>query len=59
MISIILLVFAFVFFCIATWMPPEPNPSRWSRLISAGLAAWVLADILSRAPIAFAHPGLW
>jgi hypothetical protein len=59
MLTLILLVFAFVFFCIATWMPPDPAPARWSRLISAGLAAWVLAELVNRAPGAFAHPGLW
>ena len=59
MLALILLVFAFVFFCIATWMPPDPAPARWSRLISAGLAAWVLAELIARAPGAFQHPGLF
>ncbi len=45
MISLILLVFAFVLFCISGSLAPEP----WkSRLVCYGLACWVLAEILTR-----------
>ena len=36
----ILLVFAFVFFCIAA-IPYEPASPYWNRLCAAGLACWV------------------
>lgn len=49
--SVICLVFAFVLFCIAAfWRPPEPQtPWRWS-LIAAGLAFWVLSDLVKYIP---------
>jgi len=49
MISTILLVFAFVLFCIAGLYQPEPAPWR-SRLICFGLACWVLAELLKAVP---------
>lgn len=51
--STILLVFAFVFFCIGTffgpWTPAAPAPwyGRFN-FVSAGLAAWSLADLLAK-----------
>jgi hypothetical protein len=45
----ILLVFAFVLFTIAAvWNPSAPSPAApwFGRLIAAGLACWVLADVL-------------
>lgn len=50
MLTLILLVFAFVLFAIAGGWNPQP-PSPWfSRLVAAGLAFWVLAEILGRTP---------
>jgi hypothetical protein len=50
----ILLVFAFVFFCIGTFAsrnsPPGPgNPAWYVRFnfVSAGLAVWVLSILLA------------
>ena len=45
MLGTILLVFAFVIFCIAAWWNPPP-PYR-GNLIAAGLAFWVLSILLS------------
>jgi hypothetical protein len=49
---LILLVFAFVFFCIGTFYGPNaPAPATWYgrfNVVSAGLAAWVLTEILIR-----------
>ncbi len=52
MLSTILLVFAFVFFCIATFWPfagPSAPGSLWGRFnpIAAGLAFWVLTLLIS------------
>lgn len=48
MIALILLVFAFVLFVIAGAWNPQP-PSPWfSRLAAAGLAFWVLSELLGR-----------
>jgi Na+-transporting NADH:ubiquinone oxidoreductase subunit NqrB len=49
---LIFLVFAFVLFCIAAfWRPPEPQtPWRWS-LLAAGLAFWVLAELIGHIPL--------
>jgi hypothetical protein len=47
--KIILLVFAFVFFCISTFMVEVQPGVVWYRrfsFVSAGLACWVLVDIL-------------
>lgn len=46
MISLILLVFAFVLFCIAAWNVP----AIWN-LVAAGLALWVLSSILATSAI--------
>ncbi len=46
-IPLILLVLAFVLFCVGGWLAPEPRP--FTRFACAGLAAWVLAEILTRA----------
>jgi len=42
MINILLLMFAFVLFVIATFSLASPY---WNRLISAGLACWVAAQL--------------
>jgi CHASE2 domain-containing sensor protein len=47
MIHLILLIFAFVLFAIASWGPPIPP--RYS-LVAAGLAFWSLSEILKNAP---------
>jgi len=44
MLHLILLVFAFVLFCLGAWVVPTRI-----NLISAGLACWVLAEILTGA----------
>jgi len=44
MLSIILMVFAFVLFALAAFGVPNP-PQRWN-LVAAGLAAWVLSLLL-------------
>lgn len=53
MVGTILLVFAFVFFCIGTFWggpypanPPAPWYGRFS-FVSAGLACWVLSVLLA------------
>lgn len=43
-VKLLLLVFAFVFFAVATIWRPEPPTYRLS-LIAAGLACWVGASI--------------
>jgi hypothetical protein len=43
-VGLVLLVFSFVFFCIAVWAATQPDP-LWKRVISLGLAALVAADI--------------
>jgi hypothetical protein len=47
LITLILLVFAFVLFVLAGCNVPSP---RWN-LIGWGLACWVLATILERGPV--------
>jgi hypothetical protein len=59
MLALILLVFAFVFFCIATFgwrsaatAPGLPVTSSWYgrfNFVAAGLALWVLVEIVGRA----------
>jgi hypothetical protein len=44
MLTLILLVFAFVCFLLATFW--QPSPPRFN-LIAAGLAAWVLSVLLA------------
>jgi hypothetical protein len=49
----ILLAFAFVFFVIGTFLGSVPAPAPWySRFnfVSAGLACWVLTDLLGHWP---------
>ena len=46
MITLILLVFGFVCFALAAFW--QPNPPR-VNLIAAGLAFWILAEILGHA----------
>jgi len=48
MLSVILLVFAFVLFLVAGLTLPETPPWR-SRLVCWGLACWVLSEILKGA----------
>lgn len=50
-VVLILLVFAFVFFAIAafTYAREAPAPGRW-HFIAAGLACWVLAQLLEAVP---------
>lgn len=48
MLTLILLVFAFVCFALAAFW--NPNPPR-INLIAAGLAFWVLAEILAGHPL--------
>jgi len=45
MLTLILLVFAFVLFCVAGMAPVSEPPWR-SRLACLGLACWVLAELL-------------
>lgn len=47
-ITLILMVLAFCLFVIAGGWPAPPEPMR-GRLIAAGLAAWVLAELVGRA----------
>ncbi len=47
MLTLILLVFSFVCFALATFW--NPTPPR--NLVAAGLAFWVLAEILGRYPL--------
>ena len=48
MVTLILMVFAFVLFVLAGFNVPA-GP-RWN-LIGLGLACWVLAEILTRTPL--------
>jgi hypothetical protein len=55
MAPLFLLMFAFVFFCIATFFypaTPQPQPAWYGRFnfVSAGLAACTLAEIIVRWP---------
>jgi hypothetical protein len=55
MVSIILLVFAFVLFVLAgLGVPWTPQPWRFN-LIGWGLACWVLAEILKTVPAFSIH----
>ncbi len=49
MLSLILLVFAFVLFVIAG-LAPLVEPPWKTRLISFGLACWVLSELLKGLP---------
>ena len=49
MLTLILLVFAFVLFLVAAALNPSYEPWR-AKLGLIGLACWVLSEILSRAP---------
>ena len=50
----ILLAFAFVFFVLGAFLYPPPNPpgTWWGRFnpVSAGLACWVLTELLHNWP---------
>lgn len=46
MLATILLVFAFVFFVLSSVYPPQQTIG--ARLVSVGLAAWVLSEIFLR-----------
>lgn len=48
MLTLILLVFAFVCFALSAFW--QPNPPR-VNLNAAGLAFWVLSEILTRSPL--------
>ena len=51
MLTLILLVFAFVLFSIAAiWNPAPPSP-WFGRLVAAGLAFWVLSVLLAGHPL--------
>ena len=50
MLSLILLVFAFVLFVIAGFVRPEPEPWR-GRMICFGLACLALAEIVRNVPL--------
>jgi hypothetical protein len=43
-LALVLHVFAFVCFCLATWPPAAPH---WNRLVAAGLAFWVAVYIFT------------
>lgn len=46
-LPLILMIAALIFFLIATfWNSPNPG---WNRLVSAGLACWVLAVLIQMA----------
>ena len=45
--TLICLVFAFVLFAIGAFAWPVPEPHR-TKVVSAGLMFWVLAQIISR-----------
>jgi hypothetical protein len=53
MLSLFLLVFAFVFFVIASFTSPAVEPWR-HRMVCLGLACMVLAEVIRSAP-AFFH----
>ena len=47
MLSLILMVFAFVLFAIAGFIAPPTPESPWSsRLVCFGLSCWVLAELV-------------
>jgi len=48
---LVLLVFAFVLFVIAAVWNPQP-PSPWfGRIVAAGLAFWVAAELITHTPL--------
>ena len=49
MLTLILMVFAFVLLVVAGFVAPGPE-LWWKRLLCFGLSCWVLADILTRGP---------
>lgn len=49
MLSLILLVFAFVLLAVAAFLSPPEHPWK-GRLALFGFACWVLAEILVRTP---------
>jgi hypothetical protein len=52
MLTVILLVFAFVLLVIAGWLSSPPEPRLWwGRLLAWGLACAVLAVLLERGSI--------
>lgn len=50
MLSVILMVFAFVLFVVAG-LYQSPNPPWSPRFVCWGLACWVLADLVTKVPI--------
>lgn len=50
MLTMILLVFAFVLFVVAGLIPQPPAPAWNWRLLCFGLACWVLSELLGHAP---------
>jgi hypothetical protein len=44
-LPLILKIFAFVFFAIAAFWNPAPDPWH-NRLVASGLACWVLSEIV-------------
>lgn len=49
MLTLILLVFAFVLFVVSAFLAPPEHPWK-GRLALFGFSCWVLAEILGRAP---------
>jgi len=52
MLSLILLVFAFVLFVVAGFAN-LPDPPWKTRLVCVGFACWVLAELLKTGPAVF------
>lgn len=47
MLSLVLLIFALVFFAVALLLPPPYEPHR-NRVALAGFVAWVLSELVTR-----------
>lgn len=48
MLNLVLLVFAFVLFVIGAGIPSVSVEPYWRRIVSAGLACWVGAELFGR-----------
>lgn len=60
MLSLILLVFAFVLVVVAALIGPTVEPWTWRwRLAWGGVACWILAELVTNGATLAAHGGLF
>jgi hypothetical protein len=58
MLTLILLVFAFVLVAVSAFIAPAAEPWRW-RLAWCGVACWILSELLANGAALATHSGLF